>query len=200
MALTIKQTRFAMTYIETANASEAYRRSYRASKMSPHSIEVEASRLLQDPEVTLRVRELQAEHRKRHDITIDRILRELSKIGFSNMLDYMKVEGPDAFVDLSTLTRDQAAAIQEVTVEDYKDGRGENARDVRRVKVKLSDKRAALVDMGKHLGMFKQLHEHSGKDGGPIKIEDRPMSNIEAARRVAFALGRALERQKAEKQ
>ena len=64
----------------------------------------------------------------------------------------------------------------------------------------LSDKRAALVDMGKHLGMFKELHEHSGRDGGPIKIEDRPMSDIEAARRVAFALGRALQRQKAEKQ
>ena len=88
---------------------------------------------------------------------------------------YMKVEGPDAFVDLSTLTRDQAAAIQEVTVEDYKDGRGENARDVRRVKVKLSDKRAALVDMGRHLGMFKELHERSGKDGGPIKVEGRPI-------------------------
>ena len=88
-------------------------------------------------------------------------------------MNYMKVEGPDAFVDLSTLTRDQAAAIQEVTVEDYKDGRGENARDVRRVKVKLSDKRAALVDMGRHLGMFKELHERSGsrwrsnQSGGP---------------------------------
>ena len=119
--------------------------------------------------------------------------------GFSNMLDYVKVDGPDAFVDLSTLTRDQAAAIQEVTVEDYKDGRGENARDVRRVKVKLSDKRAALVDIGKHLGMFKELHEHSGKDGGPIKVEGRPINDIEAARRVAFALGRVLERQEAAK-
>ena len=199
MALTIKQNAFAMAYIETGNASEAYRRSFDAGKMAPHSIEVEASRLLQNPEVTLRVEELQAEHRKRHDITVDRILIELSKIGFANMLDYMKVQGPDAFVDLSTLTRDQAAAIQEITVEDYRDGRGEDARDVRRVKVKLSDKRAALAEMGKHLGMFKELHEHSGRDGGPIKIEDRPMSNIEAARRVAFALGRALEGQKAGK-
>jgi hypothetical protein len=140
-----------------------------------------------------------AEHRRRHDITVDRILVELSKIGFSNILDYMKVQGPDAFVDLSTLTRDQAAAIQEITVEDYRDGRGEDARDVRRVKFKLADKRAALAEMGKHLGMFKELHEHSGKDGGPIKVEDRPINDIEAARRVAFALGRVLERQEAAK-
>jgi hypothetical protein len=58
----------------------------------------------------------------------------------------------------------------------------------------------ARRDMGKHLGMFKELHEHSGRGGGPIKLESRPMSDIEAARRVAFALRRALERQKAEKQ
>ena len=111
MALTIKQNAFAPAYIETGNASEAYRRSYDAGNMAPHSIEVEACRLLQNPEVALRIEDLQAEHRKRHDITVDRILVELSKIGFANILDYMKV-GPDAFVDLSTLTRDQAAAIQ----------------------------------------------------------------------------------------
>ena len=51
MGLTIKQNTFAMAYIETGNASEAYRRSYDAGDMSPHSIEVEASRLLQNPEV-----------------------------------------------------------------------------------------------------------------------------------------------------
>jgi phage terminase small subunit len=48
------------------------------------------------------------------------------------MLDYMKV-GPDgdAVLDFSKLTRDHGAALIEVTVEDFKDGRGEDARDVR---------------------------------------------------------------------
>jgi len=36
--------------------------------------------------------------------------------------------------------------LTEVTVDDYIDGRGENARDVRKVKFKLGDKRAALMD------------------------------------------------------
>src|SRR5262249_28053524 len=80
-----------------------------------------------------------------------------------NMDDYMTVGSDgDPFVDLSKLTREQAAAISEVTVEDFKDGRGEEARDVRRVKFKLLDKRAALVDIGKHLGMFKERVERSG--------------------------------------
>src|ERR1700690_457845 len=73
------------------------------------------------------------------------------------MQDFLRVtsEG-DPHFNLSELTRDQAAALAEVTVEDFKDGRGDDARDVRRIKFKLSDKRSALVDMGKHLGMFRE--------------------------------------------
>ena len=48
-------------------ASEAYRRAYAAEKMSQAAIEVEASRLLANPKLTLRVSELQAKHAKRHD-------------------------------------------------------------------------------------------------------------------------------------
>jgi phage terminase small subunit len=41
---------------------------------------------------------------------------------------------------------------------------------VRRVKFKLCDKRAALVDLGKHLGMFKDKIERSGRGGGPVNF------------------------------
>jgi phage terminase small subunit len=97
----------------------------------------------------------------------------MAKLGFANMADYMKT-GPDGdpYLNFGELTRDQAAALVEVTVEDFKDGRGENTRDVRKVKFKLADKRAALVDLGKHLGMFTEKHSHEvgGEGGGPVKI------------------------------
>ncbi len=83
------------------------------------------------------------------------MIRELAKIGFANMLDYITIgKDGDPYVDLSKLTREQAAAIGEVTVEDFTDGRGEDARDVRRVKFKLADKRGALVDLGRYFGLF----------------------------------------------
>ena len=61
------------------------------------------------------------------------------EIGSSNMLDYVEVEGKDAIVDMSALTRDQAAAISEVTVETYMEGKGEDAERVKHTKIKLLD-------------------------------------------------------------
>jgi hypothetical protein len=67
-----------------------------------------------------------------------------------NMQDYIRI-GRDGspVLDFENLTRDQAAALQEVTVETYMEGRGENAREVKKVRFKLADKRAALVDLGR---------------------------------------------------
>jgi hypothetical protein len=49
--------------------------------------------------------------------------------------------------DLSKATRDQLAAVTEIVTESYVDGCGEDARTVKRVRIKLADKRAALVDI-----------------------------------------------------
>ncbi len=102
----------------------------------------------------------------------ERVLAELAKIGFANMMDYMKI-GPsgDPVLDYSALTRDQAAALIEVTVEDFKDGRGDDARDVRRVKFKLADKKGALIDLGKELGLFIERRE-TGKPGEFAHLKD----------------------------
>lgn len=122
-----------------------------------------------------RVEEIIGKAAEKAGVTIERVLGELALIGFSNMQDYMRSgSNGDPYLDFSELTREQAAALVEVTVEDFKDGRGEGARDVRRVKFKLADKRAALVDMGKHLGMFVEKHEHSGPDGSPLIVTWKP--------------------------
>jgi phage terminase small subunit len=42
MALTVKQENFCLAYMETGNASEAYRRAYNAGKMKPAVINVKA--------------------------------------------------------------------------------------------------------------------------------------------------------------
>lgn len=165
MSMSDKQRRFIEEYLVDLNARQAAIR----AGYSPRTAEVQGCRLLSNAKIAAAVAEAQRERSRRTEITADLVLTELAKLGFANMQDYMRA-GPDGdpYLDFSELTRDQAAALVEVTVEDFKDGRGEDARAVRRVKFKLADKRAALVDIGKHLGMFKERLEHSGPGGGPL--------------------------------
>lgn len=180
MPLNDKQRRFIDEYLLDLNATQAAIRAGYSEKTAY----AQGQRLLKHVEVAEAVASAQARRSERTEITQDMVLSELAKIGFANMHDYLRV-GPDGdpYLDFSKLTRDQAAALIEVTVEDFKDGRGEDSRDVRRVKFKMADKKGALVDIGKHLGMFTERRAITGD----IVVHEK-MSGFETARRIAFAL------------
>jgi phage terminase small subunit len=82
-------------------------------------------------------------------------------LAFANMLDYMRVGfNGDPVLNFEGLTREQAAALREVIVESYierdPDGEEGDTRVVKRVKFKLYDKRAALIDLKRH------FHQYAG--------------------------------------
>ena len=77
--LTPKQEAFAMAYVETGNASEAYRRSYNAEKMKPETVNRTAKEQLDNPKIAARLAELKAAHVERHEITVDDLIRELEE-------------------------------------------------------------------------------------------------------------------------
>lgn len=77
--LTAKQENFCLAYIETNNASEAYRRSYSADKMKPESVNESASRLLADVKITARVAQLREPIIERHNVTVDSLIAELEE-------------------------------------------------------------------------------------------------------------------------
>lgn len=175
MSLTPKQERFVAEYLIDLNATQAAIRAGYSEKTATE----QGSRLLTNVKVQQAIAKGQNKTAAKLEITKERIVEELAKIGFSNMLDYMRAgTDGDPYLDFSNLTREQAAALAEVTVEDFKDGRGEDARDVRRVKFKLHDKKGALVDMAKMLGFMIEKHEHSGPDGGPIQTETRTWREV----------------------
>ena len=77
--LTPKQERFALAYIETGNASEAYRQAYDAGNMKPETIWARACELLKNSKVAARVSAIQKRHRIRHEVTVDSITTELEE-------------------------------------------------------------------------------------------------------------------------
>ena len=77
--LTIKQENFCMKYVELGNASEAYRSACNADSTSDSVIHVKASELLKNGKVTVRLAELKAEHKERHNISVGLIVDRLEE-------------------------------------------------------------------------------------------------------------------------
>ncbi|WP_439293946.1 terminase small subunit [Lonepinella sp. BR2882] len=78
-ALTPKQETFCLAYIETGNASEAYRQAYNVEQMKPESVHRKAKELLDNGKVAARIEQLQADNVARHNITVDSLLDELEE-------------------------------------------------------------------------------------------------------------------------
>jgi phage terminase small subunit len=117
-----------------------------------------ACHLSQKPHIRARVQELMEKAGKRAEITAARVLQEMAKLAFYNPADYIKIdEDGSAIVDLSKLDRDQAAAITEVISERGEDGKV-------KTRIKLADKKAALVELGRHFGLWIERVEH-GRPG-----------------------------------
>lgn len=160
-----RHERFAQELAKGKSADEAYR----AAGYKPH--DGNAARLRGNERILSRVAEIQQRGAERAEVTVERIVRELAKIGFSDIRKLVKWrsnatvvgEDPDTgadqvrafneveIIDSAQIDDDIAGAIAEVS--QTKEGT---------LKVKLHDKRAALVDLGKHLGMFVDKVEHSG--------------------------------------
>ncbi|MEQ9639927.1 MAG: terminase small subunit [Alphaproteobacteria bacterium] len=170
MAMTRRRQVFIHEYLIDLNGSQAAIRAGYSAKCARQ----QAERLLRDPEVKLALDEAMQQRAEKIGINSEHVLRELMRLGFANMQDYMR-PGPDGdpYLDFSAITRDQAAALVEVTVEDFKDKRTADGRDVRRIKFKLADKLGALNKIGEHIGMFPKKHEFTGKGGGPIETVAR---------------------------
>jgi phage terminase small subunit len=80
MALTQKQEAFCLAYIETGNASEAYRRCYSAGRMKPESVNREAKSLLDNPKITARLDELRGPVVDAAKVTLEGHLKRLSEL------------------------------------------------------------------------------------------------------------------------
>ena len=153
---------FAREYVKDLNG----KRAAIAVGYSAKTADAAASRLLSNVKVQTLVATLTKKHADKLDLSAEKVLSELSRMGFSNFLDYVNItEEGDAFVDLSGLTQEQAAAIQEVTVNEYMEGKGKDGRKVKRTKLKLVDKIRSLELLGKHLKLFTERIEVGGIEG-----------------------------------
>jgi phage terminase small subunit len=165
--LTDKQKRFCEEYVVDLNGAAAARRAGYSEKTAQE----QSAQLLSKLIVQEYVRSLQSERSKRTQITADEVLREYRKLAFSSLGDFMRVQSDgSAYFDLRGMTPEQAAAIQEYSVDEFTEGKagakgngkGEKGRAVKRMRIKLADKKGALDSVARHLGMFEDKLSISG--------------------------------------
>ena len=142
---------FAREYVIDLNATRAAI----AAGYSESTASAKGSQLLNVGKVRKLIDGLQTKRASKLEIKAERVLEELSRLAMSNMADYMAIEdGKPTGLDLSKLTRDQAACIQEIT-EDTTGGNGDGERRlILRTKFKLADKTKALDMLMRHLGAY----------------------------------------------
>lgn len=133
-----KRARFVAEYLKDLNATQAAIR----AGYSPKTAKVQGYRLLTDAAVAAAVEAGQAARAARTEVTIDRVVLELARIAFADRRTILK---PDGTVRPPVeWPSDVAAAVAGYEC------------DGPRLKVKLSDKVAALNLLGKHLGAFAE--------------------------------------------
>lgn len=100
------------------------------------------------------------DRRQSINLTRENVAIEFARMGFATMRDYLRVQADGSpVVDFSDLNDDQWAAIREVVVETYIEGRGEDAVPVKRVRFKLHDKQAALMNLARVMGWVVERQE-----------------------------------------
>ena len=151
--LPLQQQRFVEEYlIDNIGTKAAMRAGY-----SVATAKNAASRMLADPRVKAAIAEAQQARADRMGITQDRVLQELAKIAFSNLTDYISEdENGDVQIDIKNLEKDKAAGLlSEAILSKNKYGSSKT------IKIKQADKVAAIIALGKHLGMFKEQVDHN---------------------------------------
>lgn len=119
------------------------------------------------PRVYKAIEEAMRKREHRTEVTQDRVLLELARIGFASGKNI--VDKKDSIKSLHDMDDDTAAAIASIEIEEIFAGSGAERRRVgHKKKVRFWNKNDALNTIAKHLGMLKEKMELTGKDGNPL--------------------------------
>jgi phage terminase small subunit len=170
--LTPKQQKFVEEYLLDLNATQACQRA--GYKVSTQNADKLGSQLIGNARVKAAIQKKMDARSKRTEITSDRVLQELAKIGFGNIKNLYDSAGN--LLHVQDMPPEVTATIQEVTEEvlhgatakvkgEVKGEEGdpeEVVGVVLRRKYKVADKKASLELLGKHLKLFTDKIELGG--------------------------------------
>lgn len=154
--MTHKQQMFVKEYLIDLNATQAAIRAGYSKKTADRI----GPELLGKTCVAKAIQEAMDKRAARVEITADRVLQEIAKLAFANLQDFYNENG--SLKDIHSLPRDIAVALSSTKV---------NLTEACAVQeIKLHDKKGSLELLGRHLKLFTDKTEITGKDGAPLDL------------------------------
>lgn len=140
----IKREKFCLEYFRTGNSAA----SAVVAGYSVKAVRQVSSRLLTYANVKMRIAELQAKAESEKVMSVRERKERLSEIGRARVSDFIRCKGGKHQI---TVEMDSAnsAALQEVTSEEIKMGRGKESPVARITKLKLRDPVSAIAELNK---------------------------------------------------
>lgn len=169
MSLNEKQKRFAAEYLIDLNASAAARRAGYSKKTAG----AQAFELLKKLEIQAEIQKGLEQRAKRTEVTQDRVVNELARIGFSDLREVADWdETGSKWKSSDELSDDAAASIKDIkyTVERRRDRNGDTI-DTVNAHMQMHDKKGALELLGRHLGIFKDNVNLSADEPLTIRVK-----------------------------
>jgi phage terminase small subunit len=159
--LTPRQRAFVEEYLTDLNGSQAAIR----AGYSPTSAHVIATENIRKPNIAAAIARGQAARANRVGITKETVLQEMAVLAMSS-LDHYQIDDQGNVKPAEGAPDGVMRAIQSIkrSVTVAKDGSKTYHAEVR-----LWMKAEPLKLMGRHVGLFADRVEHTGKDGGPIE-------------------------------
>jgi phage terminase small subunit len=159
----------AQGYSAHGNATRAY---VEAGFKAGNAARVSAHHLITKPIVAARIDNLRRSRWKALHMSTDELLAEAAKIARFNIGNILHVTPDgDPYLDLGKASPEDLAAITEVSIEDFTDGREVDdegnviKRDVRRVKAKAPNKLQAIAMLAKVAGLMTDKLEVTAGEG-----------------------------------
>lgn len=157
--LTPQQEKFAQAVASGKTYADAYREAYNVGEnTSPNTIYVKSSRLMDESKISLRVADLQEQYKKRNQVTLDEVLKEMAEWLRFNVKTIFNDDG--SMKQLAEMTDQQASSISQYECVELFGGSGENKVQIGYLKkVKLLDKRAVADMFLKKFGAYIDNHK-----------------------------------------
>lgn len=172
MTLSAREQAFVQQYLICRVGTQAAIKAGYAEK----SAKVTASKLLTKANLAAAIAEGEKQAAKRAEVTLDDVVAELARVAFSGMSKFIRISPDgDPIIDLSNCTEADLDLLAETTIEEFAKGWGEDARDVRRIKIKPLDRFDALKKFDAHLGIGNNTVDAAQKGliGPPWKFSAR---------------------------